>query len=83
MPAPLEVAVSTDGGQTWTSWDATPQSGTIASNAGPAWFDVAPDGSLGLDYYLQTSDGVWHIEAGTSAGWMQPSCSHRSTPQSR
>ncbi len=65
---------SLDSGTTWTKWaDATQQQGKIATNAGPSWLDVAPDGSLGVDYFLNPpGDANWHIEAGTAPGWKQP-----------
>jgi hypothetical protein len=69
----LNLFRSTDQGNTWTQWDATPQVGTFDGIAGPAWLDVAPDGSLGIDYYIKFGrDPTWHLEAGTSPGWQQP-----------
>ena len=64
---------STDQGTTWADWDATPQQGTISSNAGPAWLDVAPDGSLGIDYFVEPpGDTNWHTMAGTTPAWGTP-----------
>ena len=64
---------STDQGSTWEPWDATPQVGTLDGIAGPAWLDVAPDGSLGIDYFIKLKgESRWRVEAGTSPGWQQP-----------
>src|SRR3954447_11475869 len=69
----VNIFRSTDQGNTWTEWDATPQVGTFDSIAGPAWLDVAPDGSLGIDYFIKlTGESSWRIEEGTSPGWQQP-----------
>lgn len=64
---------STDQGKTWSSWDATPQKGAIDPIAGPAWLDVAPDGSLGITYFVEPpGDTNWHTMAGTTPAYGTP-----------
>lgn len=64
---------STDQAQTWTAWDATPQAGALTINSGPAWLAVAPDGSLGIDYFIEPpGDTNWHTMAGTTPAFGTP-----------
>lgn len=65
---------STNHGATWSSWDATPaNTGQIATNAGPAWLDIAPNGRIGMVYFsLPAGDTKWHIDAATTPAWNTP-----------
>ena len=68
----LDLYRSTDAGRSWDRWDATPQQGDFDDIAGAAWLDVAPDGSLGLTYYLRPpQDKNWHVYAAVATGWKE------------
>jgi hypothetical protein len=68
----LTLYRSLNHGRTWQSWNATPQQGQFAGIAGPAWIDIAPNGDIGLDYYLLTPQStLWRIYAAVTARWRQ------------
>jgi hypothetical protein len=57
-------------GRTWQRWDATPQAGAFDDIAGPAWIDIARNGTIGVDYYLlPTQSSTWHVYAATTPRW--------------
>lgn len=68
----LTLYRSRNHGRTWEAWKATPQQGRFDDIAGPAWIDVAPNGDIGLDYYLLPPQSTrWHIYAAVTSGWHQ------------